>query len=440
MTGLSERQRTVIATLVETAPDNAIRSLGLALAADRATDGPMAQIREMVRVEAAERVIRSMVFAPVVGLCRPSNNHFSKPFPGAAIGLLWRSVKAASPAQAQMAAAPAQTSTEVFDDLCLLAATGLRSPAGTPFAAAAAKLDEDREGGAESFAQHLDLAPLVRKLAPRVPEWLGRMTEDKAIVARLGYKDATAISPDAGPRLIEMLAADLEEPHHALRIVSAVMDHPEDVYLASSELSHIGERLLADVDAAIDAVTRLDPTLGVEAGSAAGHAASRAILIITEFENSTKLTKDGPWGQRVIEGKKRLAQSAETLIKKADEAVAAALPMKSAILVGRMKRGRPHLQNPPNAMAVARAESLAGFVETSRAGAQGAGFAAARGKAAEKLEERIDAYVDEVVDLIHENAEVAARAREYLDVAARLAGILRDDKAAQIIRRRATAA
>ena len=58
----------------------------------------------------------------------------------------------------------------------------------------------------------------------------------------------------------------------------------------------------------------------------------------------------------------------------------------------------------------------------------------------EKLDDRLDHSVEDVLDYQRgDAADQEANARAYLDTAARLIGLLRDEKAAQIVRRRAAA-
>ena len=57
----------------------------------------------------------------------------------------------------------------------------------------------------------------------------------------------------------------------------------------------------------------------------------------------------------------------------------------------------------------------------------------------EKLDERFASYVDEVVDAMRDGAD-AGRAKAFLDIVAGFVGMIRDNKAAQIVRRRAAAA
>jgi hypothetical protein len=444
MPGLTAQQTTVIRTLIDTAPDSAIRSLDAALASEP-LEGAMAEIRDLVAFEAAERKTRTLVFQPLAALCprkAPVSPH--KTFPYKTLVLLWSALRSYAPDQASLAQAACLNWTdesdppEVFDRLCADAAQGLRHAAGTPFAPAAALLDASEPQGAEIFASYLDLIPLARKTIRKLPEWLARMTDERAVTVRLAFKDATAIAADAGPKFFEILSAQLAEPWQILRIVSAVMDHPGDSYMAGSELKHIGERLLSEIGRHLDTLRAFDPFAGQAAGKAAALAVSSAVALIGEFENAVDLGKDGPWGSTIFKHKKDLAQTVEKAMGKADDALSAALPLRSA----RFGKGRglPRYDNPPDSRAVMRAEAMMVFVNESRGAAPGGGYASFRGKVIEKLDDRIDHYIEDTLEHLRDEENTDhERAAEFLEIAAKLVGLLRDDKAAQIVRRRMAA-
>ena len=444
MSSLNSKQSMIIRTLIDSAPDGVIRKLDAALGSEH-LDGAMAEIRDMVGAEAAERRTRGLVFHPLMGLCPkapPRTPH--KIFPARTPALLWTALKAVDPDQTSLACAAAMSWTddsdppEVFDRLCASAAEGLREPAGTPFAAAAVFLDEAEPNGAELFASYLDLVPLARTTIGKLPEWLARMTEERAVTIRLAFKDATAVAVDAGPKFFEILCAQLAEPWQILRIISAVMDRPGDSYMAASELGHIGERLLIDIERRMEVFAAFDPHSGAKAGEQAAEAVAGAVGLIAEFEQSVDLAKDGPWGTTILKHKRNLAQQVERLLAKADDAAAAALPLRSA----RFGKGRglPRFDNPPDLRAVACAEGMMAFVNHVRGSAPAGGYASFRGKVIERLDDRLDHYVEDVLDHLRgEESGDLDRAAEFLEIAAGLIGLLRDEKAAQIVRRRAAA-
>jgi hypothetical protein len=328
---------------------------------------------------------------------------------------------------------------EVFNELTAIAAAGLRDGTGTPFAACAAMLNEQEDGAAAAFADYLDLAPLSRDAQKRLIDWLGHMSEERAAQVRLAFRDATEVSPDAGPHFLELLICRLQEPWQILRVMSALMENPSDAYLAASELAHVGDRLMNDIDRRLGDLTAFDPFGGVDAGVAAADAIRLAVAQITEFELSIDLKKDGPWGRRLTKQKQTLAQKVEALLNKADEAVDKAMPLK-AVKFGAKTRGAPNYRNPPETRAVTKAEGMLSFLAHVRSSAAAGGYASLRAKTIEKLDDRLDRYVEDVLDHLRApDAEQAEVASQYLDIAATLVGLYRDQKAADLVRRRAAA-
>jgi hypothetical protein len=90
---------------------------------------------------------------------------------------------------------------------------------------------------------------------------------------------------------------------------------------------------------------------------------------------------------------------------------------------------------------VGRAISLLSFSEALHTTANYGGFSSARTRMIERMGEYLDTYVDDVLELVrtHE-AESADVARASLETAARFNRLLRGDKAAELVRRRAHAA
>jgi hypothetical protein len=214
------------------------------------------------------------------------------------------------------------------------------------------------------------------------------------------------------------------------------MDHPGDTYMASSELGFLGERLLADAERALGELRAFDPWDGADAGRKAAQAVTRAVELTSEFERSVALNREGPWGYLVFKNKRELALNVEKALGKADDALAAALPLKP-VRFGK-GRGMPRYDEAPNARAIARASGLMAFMSGLQSADHGGGFASFRNKMLERLDDRIDHYVEDVLeDLRDEESTDRARAAEFLSVAAILVGLLRGEKAAQIVRRRA---
>jgi hypothetical protein len=444
MPNLSASQTAVLRSIFGAAPDGAVCSLEQALRGEATRGGPMAGVYELVAHEAAERKVRSAVFAPLIRLCAHAPGSAIR-FPSAVIPLLWSAVRMAEPGLAQSAMVFSAQKTEspqaveCYNQLCMAAAAGLRLEADE-FVVAVDCLNRRQPGGAGQFASFLDLVPLARGTLARLPEWVGRMTEERAAAARVAYKDAVELADDAGPRFFELLHANLTEPWLILRLLSAVMDRPTDSYVAVSELARFGGYILEDIDRRLESFSKFDASGGRPAGVAAADLLHAAALEIAEFETALELSREGPWGRRVMVQKQRLAQLAETRLAHVEKALDSALPQQ-AVRFGKGLRGQPRLTTDPDPTAIGKAAGMLAFAEHSRAAANQAGYGATRTRTLEKAEARIGQYVEDLLEYLRtEPVEHPERARAFLEAAATLAEIAQGEKAGQIVRRRAAAA
>jgi hypothetical protein len=445
MPGLSKHQSSIIGSLFAAAPDAAVRRLEQALADEADQGGPLGHVHALIVKETAERRVRATVLGPMVPLCRPSELGDMR-FPGKTIPALWSALRETRPellAEARSACLDFEEGerlpSEIYDELCGHAADGLR--AGDPaFAAVSRILSEAGDGAPTVFIDCLDLVPLARQAIARLPEWLGRMSDERAAAARLIYKDAIALSDDAGPRLIEMLLAHMPEPWLILRVLAAVVMRANDRSLASSELARFGDYILDDIERRLAAVRAFDPNDGRAAGATAARHLNVAAQAVAEFENALELSRDGPWGAGVAKAKQALAQLAEARLSQIAKAVDQALPLRT-VRFGKGLKGIPGLATDPDPRLLQRAEGLMGFFDHVRASAATSGFGASRAKIGEALEDRLDAYVEDLLDTLRTDPDAdLERIHAYLEATAGLVGDIRGEKAAQIVRRRAAAA
>lgn len=420
--------------LIDSAPDSVLRRLEHALSDDAVRDGPLGAVWMLVDREAQDRAFRNMVLAPILGM-------FSGPmaqFPPGQLGRLWSHLKTAYPGpveQAHISARaynPEDIDTAPFDALCLLASEDLRAE-DPP--AALAGFD------AERMLPVLDLAPIVRRCLPHLGEWLVRMDQERRAAARLAYRDSVAVAPDAGPLFFQMLASRLAEPGQILRVISAVMDRPNERYLASSELASFGEMVLDSIDGHLAAVRGFDTSGGEAAGREAGRAVHQASIAIAELEEAVQLSKEGDWGKRLAGQKRGLALSVEGRLKEIEAAVGNALPVQAIRYSARLIKAAPKLTADPDPKAVGHMMSLLAFSEEVRSDADTGGFGATRARILETVEKHIEPYVEDALDQLRsEETEDPARVRAFLTVAADILALTKDEKTAQIVRRRLAAA
>ena len=445
MAALSERKLDIVRTLVESAPDKVVNGLNQALS-EVGGDTALGSVRRLVETEARDRHLRNIVLLPIAPMCvGDGRDPLRLTFPSRIKGLIWRGLKTQAPAVVRNAELalydyrPGETSTEHFDRLMRVAAKGLRARENREFRQAAEACDEARPDGAATLLACFDLAPVVRGVAHKLPEWTAQQSGDATIGARLAYKDAVAVAADAGPRFFQMLAAQLQNEWMILRIISAVMDKPTERYLADSELGVFGERALHDIEEALKGILKLN----VDGGAPAAIQAARLVDLVTtqsnELETYVTLSRDHGWGHALVKHRKALAAVVEGRFREAEKYFSEALPNTEGG-AKRTRRGTARLGDPPNEIAVRRCETLLTFVAEVRFSANYGGFAAARTRLLETLGDELDLYVEELLALLKAGeADNEANASAFLGVAADFSRLVRDEKAADLVRRRTAA-
>ena len=444
MAALSERKIEIVRMLVEQAPDRVVGSLRQALA-ETGDESALGGVKRLVEAEAADRNLRNTVLQPIAPMCVAGGDDAGVlTFPSRSLSLIWRALKAT-----EADAVEKLRNDEYYephkladaqDQLAAAAAAGLREREHPDYTAAAELADRGRDDGAKQLIAALEIGAVVRRTVQRMPEWIAHPGGDTTAGARLAYKDAVAIADDAGPLFFRMLAAQMAQPWMVMRIISAVMDKPTERYLRDSELADFGEKLLADIDASIAAIGAMKAEDGPGIGRIGARLAELVVHQIMEMEGSVELPRDQGWGLRVVKQRASLAGVVEARLKEGERAVIEALPM-FAPRNQRVRQQIPRLSTPPEARWVTDATTLLAFSEELRTTANYGGFSSARNKMVEKLGEYIDHYVESVVDLLHTN-EVEDRdvAGAFLECAADFSRLLRGDKAADLIRRRAHSA
>ncbi|MCR5878866.1 hypothetical protein [Phenylobacterium sp. J367] len=445
MVALSERKIALVKGLVAAAPDKVVGGLQAALA-DHMGDSPLANVRKLVEAEAAERRLRNVILQPIVPMCV---GHGTDPhglhFPSIALGYLWKGLKALDPAGVDAAARalydyrPGESSNAPFDALVQRAADAVRAGEPREFMLVKTLCEGARPGGGQAFQTCLDLAPVVRRAAHRLPEWTAHFGDDTTAAARLAYRDACQVSDDAGPTFFEMLAAQLPSPWMVLRIISAVMDKPTERYLAQSEFGAFAERLMDDIDEGLRTIQTIDADGGEPVAREAAKLVEQITLQIAEIETCIAIEREQGWGHRLFKQKAALASVVEGRIREADKYASLALPMQPARL-RRIRRMIPRHTLPPDEKAVRRAITLLHFAREIRSSANYGGFASARSRMLDKVGDMLDHYVEETLDLIKTgDCENEAVAREHLAVVVEFSILVRDEKAADLVRRRAAA-
>lgn len=444
MSALPERKIAIVRKLVASAPDGVVGRLQQALTGT-SDDSALGSVRQMVEQEVRERNLRNMVLLPIAPMCGPGPAGRGIDFAPRAFMLIWRGLRRLRPAEVEtLLQLPDKTPPAVFNQQCDAlttdAAASLRAAAEPEFRQAAEACEAHRPGEAEELARCLDIGPVVRHAAMRLPEWLAHAGGETAAAARLAYKDAVAISDDAGPRFFHMLASQMAEPWMVLRVISAVMDKPTERYMRDSELAGFAESILDEVDAALSGIARFRPDEGPEAGLAAAMQAEHVLELVMELETCMDLQREQGWGLRIVKQRASLASVVEGRLRDAEKATLDALPTQSE-RQARIRRSIPKLSAPPDPQVAGRALTLLGFLDALHKTANYGGFGSVRAKVIERLSDYLHHYVEEVLDAVHaESPDALAHGEAFLALAADFSRLVAGEKAGELVRRRAFAA
>ena len=440
MSSLASNKIEMLKSLIVSAPDAVVLELKDKFSSQPSDGGAVDDLYSMIEHEIADRQIRGAVLGPLAPLFGRDPADGWAAFPGEGYRRLWSSIKTAwAPDVAVVSSLiryrdPEDVATQACDALCLRAAVALRAddPAFTPVVEVCRP---------DMLIACLDLAPVVRSAREQIAEWIIRATDKRMAAMRIAYRDAVALSPEGGPRLMDILGAHLDKPWLILRIISSVMDRPTEAYLAASELGIFGERVLTDVEADLEFVRRFDPAVGAEAGRAAALGVQRATASLAEIDDAISLSKDGLWGKRHAAARRTLASAVERRLLQIEDAVADALPQRSIRYTTRLAKLAPRLVAAPDAVAVARVTTLLTFAQETRSSASNGGFGAVRTRVLDQLVTDLDAYVEDALERLRGGVpDEAELARQYLEVAAGFLTLCQGEKAGQIVRRRVAAA
>lgn len=433
---LQTSQIAAVREVAAAAPDSALRKLEAALRVDGG-GGRTVLVRDLLEAELAERDTRNGVFLPLLALCAtPRHAVGAQLFAARTPARLWAALKivASEDTQALLAGCAPEAAEPVRNRLCLRAAAGLRG-GEEEFLAASETLEPE---ALKRLALALELAPLARTALEALPVWFARATGAHIAAMRLIYKDAARLGDDAGPMLMEMLLAAVDEPWRILQLVSWVMDRPEERFVAESELAGVALRLIDSLNFAVLAAKGADFARGSEAGLEAAGAVERGFATVAALETAFSL-KRGPWAEQVKMQRGALAGAAEARLREAEALVNAVLPAPPLKIAGRTLGGGSRFSAAPEADVLSNGRALLTFLSETHAVAETGGFSVLWARTAKAVDERLAASTDELIAMLHAGTGEARLVRGCLEAAAELTAVMRGPQAGGLVRRRAAA-
>jgi len=439
MAGLSEAKRRAMSVLMDQAPDEIIEAIETRF--HRSDGGLAADVVALARQERLERSVLRHAFGPVLGFMAPRRDGVPAPlFSRFAPKKVWAEVARRRPELTENLTAMVQREAqliapaELADKLCAEAASAIRSVDPSCL-----KLRSEAE--ADDLAAYFDMAPIARSALVRLPEWLGRLDGEHLTTLRLAFKDADAVREDGRARLMEILMAHLPRAGEILRLIAGLTDQAGADFIDGTEMASFPARLLGHIELLAGRVQLGGPSLrGEEADQSVANLVALSDLI-REFDVEFPGPAGGGWTQKLQTVRRRLTEVLEAAFNAAPKAVEAALPLGSTRLAGRMSRMAPDLKADPDSPAVHRARALLRVLAGARLAAAELGCEGARRSVAQAVAERVDAYAEEALLMLHDGGVGdPVRALELIEVAAEFLGLSRNEEAGALVRRRAAVA
>ena len=414
MGAIAESRLHLIKGLIRTLPQASLRSLELALGHTR--DAPLVAVRDLISVELEFRHVKEAVFAPYLPMFqRREDNINGVEFEPWIIDNIWSALGAREPEiyqEARYALRGWRDEDPVPVPFFRLVTAGAEICRNSPQDVLRAKPRKDDAAEIAEFANYLDMHRILRMALARLPDFMGRIDAEKAAALRLMFKDACALNEESGYRFLEVLFANLDDGAQIIKFVATVSDRPKDRFLASSELADFGERILDLIEERVNHLKTLMGGRGKVCDdlASAGARVSQCLAQLQSFETYIELSHDGPWGKRVADAHKLIAELVESQLKAVEKVVLDALPMKTERVYGRVKREVPRIEQPAKPEVIERAKHMLLFVRDIRSTATSGGYASLHAKTMQALELVLDAYFEELLSLANGEEPIDADA------------------------------
>ncbi|MEQ7156186.1 hypothetical protein [Brevundimonas aurifodinae] len=445
MAELSVAQRAVLAQMVERLPDKTLKTLSLAVA-----QMPGARARAlatMLAEEGVDRKRRAVAFGPMLPLfqTRPDGVE-SLTFPPGVLPRLWKSASATEPSLLPLLDDIRLREDDpkvvaVADRFCVAAAGLIRDKPDVIWPSVAG-LEAAREARLLDLARCFDLAVLARRGLRALPHWIMRPTEDQLAELRLLIHDAGEVTPDGGPRMLEILFAHLGDASLVLRLVvhSSRAAGKEGV-LSGSEMAVFVNRLIAEVEARVARIGAFKPGAGADPGQTIKTDIAWCAETLAELDMTLQLDPDGEWGKAARDARARINRGLSATLKSTDKALDKTMPTKRVQTAGRMTREAPDLDQIVAPEMVQNATALLTLIGAIRNAAQTFGIESQRSQLVQSIIDRVTTYVDQTIEAVNAGeAPDQASALARVETLAKFLLLIGATDPAKTVRRRAAAA
>ena len=444
MSSLSAAHRAALTAVVQACPDKSLATLGAAVAALRGDKAD--ELAIIVRDEARDRARRATAFGPLLPLFHPREDGApALTFPRMILARVWRQAIQGEEAFLPLLDGAVTVDGEwtlAADRLCAKAAAVLRDRPREVWPEFQRPAEGEPPSTPAELAGCFDLTPLARSALPRLPVWLERPDDNQLAGLRLLIQDCLEMSPDGGRRMIDILFAHVADAERMLRVVTRTSRLADrEVTLSHSDMGVFVERLLTSVQARVQKIAAVRPSMGEAAMLGVVDDVTWCAGVLSEMDMSLQVRPDSSWGKTARMARVQVSGQLSGLMKSTSAAVHAALPMKRRVITGRMTRLCPWLEAPSDGEPIEAAAALLAAVAALRGAAVTFGCEADRSALKIELTDYLSTWANEALDSVADGeAENADHVLRLVGVTARFLTLIEALEAARAVRRRAASA
>lgn len=429
MSGLTAAQQNIFSALIAGLDEARLARVADAvrpLAGQRAEE-----MHDLVQARLRDRMRRRRVFGPLMPMFQSRQDGVEAlSFPAPVLERLWIAARSVEPELLIHLDGEEAEAAIVANRLALAASAAVRDEGETIWPGAEASARED-------LAVCLDMLGPARWAVRALDDWLRRPDAAQITAMRLLLRDSEAIHPDGPRHLTDILFAHMDD---ALLLLRVLVKASSAAALESSELAVFVDRLMQAVQARAARIAATGP--GATAGALDQLVGDLdwCAGLMAEMDVTLSPAPDSRWGMALRRMRQQIAGALSNVIRAAEAAVEAGLPMTRTPLAGRMTRRAPRLDAASPDDQARSIAALLKVVASLRKTASVFGCEAERHRLAEGLTIRLIDYADEVLERVHQHeAPDPARALKSVKRAAEWLWIIEARDVARAVRRRVAA-
>ncbi|MCP5433193.1 MAG: hypothetical protein H6923_07975 [Alphaproteobacteria bacterium] len=288
---------------------------------------------------------------------------------------------------------------------------------------------------AQDIAACLVIAAETAEMRMALPRLVQQLDDECAAHVRDVFEAVTASHPDQACYVPLIVLGRLAHPWEILRVVAKIVRQHNDYLASQTDLRIVGDMLLHDLDSLAHDIEQTDPSrMDPDEISQKVQLFARLSQGLT---HEIDIRRDGPWGQRLVEIRSRLAGRMERLIDQAAREVAAVLSVKRSPNPKRRHERHADLSRALDPERSARAESLAALLVACRGIASDMAFGTAVSKALDTVTASLAEYSPAILQALREEEEeLRPIALAYLEATIAITRHVAGESEAELLRRK----